>query len=666
MRRMSGILDRMDTPADVQALSAVELDQLAQELRERIIATVSRNGGHLAANLGAVELTLALLRVFDPSADKIVWDVGHQTYAWKMLTGRSAQFDTLRKPGGISGFPRRDESPFDAFGGGHAGTALSAALGMAVARDRRGSSEFVVAVIGDAAMGNGISLEALNNIEDTANRLIIVLNDNEMSISSNVGSLSRHLGQLLTSPKYNHWKGAAERVAQQLRMSPLRGIYHRTEKAVKSLFLQNALFEEFGVRYTGPIDGHDHRAIADALSMAKGYDRPILLHVATQKGRGYKAAEESPARWHGVGRFDVAKAELVESAPGYSKIFGECLARLADHDPQLVAITAAMCAGTGLDPFEARHATRFFDVGICEEHAVVFAAGLAAEGMRPVVAVYSSFLQRAVDCILHDVCLQKLPVTFCMDRAGVVGADGPTHHGIFDIPMLRCLPGLILMQPKDEAELTRMLVTAVRHNGPVAIRYPRDPGPGVAVPEDPQPLEIGKAEIVEAATSEQSVGIPCVQPAEGVSPKNNHPNMFETQGRMIVWFWALGDMLPLARAAAAKLRAAGIAAGVVNARFIKPLDTQLLAEQAASQAVFATLENGVVAGGFGSAVQEALSDAGYTNPVLRLGWPDAVVGQGTTASLMAAHGLTPEAVAAKVERGVRSAARGVVHGERGS
>ena len=628
----------MDGPAAVQALAVGELDLLAQELRERIITTVSRNGGHLAANLGSVELTIALLRVFDPSTDKIVWDVGHQTYAWKLLTGRQGQFDSLRQPGGMSGFPRRDESPFDAFGGGHAGTALSAALGMAVARDRRGSSEYVVAVVGDAAMGNGISLEALNNIEGATKRLIIVLNDNEMSISSNVGSLSRHLGQLLASPKYNRWKRGAERVAQQLWMSPLRGVYHRTEKAIKSLFLQNALFEEFGVRYTGPIDGHDHRAIADALAIAKRYDRPILLHVATQKGRGYKAAEEAPERWHGVGRFDVAKAELVEPAPGYSKTFGECLTRLADRNPHLAAITAAMCAGTGLAPFEDRHPARFFDVGICEEHAVVFAAGLAAEGMRPVVAIYSSFLQRAVDCILHDVCLQKLPVTFCLDRAGVVGADGPSHHGIFDIPMLRCLPGIVLMQPKDEAELARMLVTAVRHNGPAAIRYPRDPGPGAAVPAEPEPLEIGKAEIVEDATGDQALG----PGRAGATVARARP------APSAVWFWALGDMLPLARAAAGKLRAAGMGVGIVNARFIKPLDTQLLSEQATLQTLFVTLENGAVAGGFGSAVQEALAEQGRTNPVLRFGWPDEVIGQGTTASLMAAHGLTPEAVAAKV------------------
>ncbi len=650
MNTMSGMLEQLETPAAIHALTHHELEQLAQEVRTRIIATVSRNGGHLAANLGTVELTIALLRAFDPAKDKIIWDVGHQTYTWKLLTGRRDRFDTLRLPGGISGFPRRDESPYDAFGGGHAGTALSAALGMAAARDRRGGTEYVVAVIGDAAMGNGISLEALNNIEETTSRLIIVLNDNEMSIASNVGSLSRHLGQLLTNPKYNRWKGTIERLAQRLHMTPLRGIYHRLEKAIKSLFLRNALFEEFGVRYTGPIDGHDHQAMADALSIAKRYNRPILLHVATQKGRGYKAAEQEPSRWHGVGRFDVAKAELVESASGYSQVFGQCLARLADQDPQLVAITAAMCSGTGLDAFAARHPSRFFDVGICEEHAVVFAAGLAAEGMRPVVAVYSSFIQRAVDCVLHDVCLQKLPVIFCLDRAGVVGADGATHHGIFDIPLLRCLPELVLMQPKDEPELARMLVTALRHQGPSVIRYPRDPGPGLAVPATPEPLEIGRAELLLPATCAPAApsAAPAAHTFEGVSARAEPPHHDPNAAPRVVWFWALGDMLPLAVAAADLLRHAGVATGVVNARFIKPLDTRLLLEQATPQALFVTLENGVVTGGFGSAVQEALAAQGRTNPVRRFGWPDVVIGQGTTASLMTAHGLTPEAVAHQV------------------
>lgn len=620
---MSSILEQVDGPESIQKLTPMELHQLAQDVRERIIATVSRNGGHLAANLGVVELTIALLSQFDPPRDRVVWDVGHQTYAWKLLTDRRDRFDSIRLPNGLSGFPRRDESPYDTFGGGHAGTALSAALGMAVARDRRGGSEAVIAVVGDAAMSNGISLEALNNISGATDRLIVILNDNEMSISSNVGSLSRHLGRLLSSPRYNRWKAAAERVARQMRMSPLRGVYHRTEQAIKSLFLRNALFEAFGLRYMGPIDGHNLPALVGALAIAKAARHPILLHVATQKGRGYKAAEDAPERWHGVGRFDACTAELVESAPGYSQSFGDCLARLADDNSRLVAISAAMCSGTGLTVFKEKHPDRFMDVGICEEHAVVFAAGLAAEGLRPVVAIYSTFIQRAVDCIMHDVCLQKLPVVFCLDRAGVVGADGSTHHGIFDIPMLRCLPGLVLSQPKDEAELARLLTTALQHTGPFVIRYPRDPGPGVALPKAPEPLEIGKAEVLEP-----------LAPANGADP---------------VWFWALGDMIPLARATAAQLRASGRAAGVVNARFIKPLDTALLSEQAVPGARFVTLENGAVSGGFGSAVQEALSSQGFAHDVICCGWPDVCIGQGTTSGLMAAHGLTPEAILARIQ-----------------
>jgi len=617
------ILDQITAPSDLRAMSAADLARLAADIRGRILETVGRNGGHLAANLGVVELTLALLRAFDPPSDKILWDVGHQTYAWKLLTGRRAAFDTLRLPGGISGFQKRSESPYDAFGAGHAGTALSAALGMAVARDRRGGREYVVAVVGDAAIGNGISLEALNNIEGTTGRLIVILNDNEMSIGGAVGSLSRHLGKLLASPKYNRWKAAVEHLGQQLRMTPLRNAYHRTEQAVKSLFLENALFEEFGLRYMGPIDGHDRQAVENALAIAKAYDRPILLHVATRKGRGYAAAEQAPERWHGVGQFDVATARIAESPPGYSQAFGACLVRLADRDPRVTAVTAAMCTGTGLTPFQARHPGRFFDVGICEEHAVVFAAGLAAEGLRPVVAIYSTFIQRAIDCIMHDVCLQQLPVLFCLDRAGVVGNDGPTHHGVFDLAMLRALPGLTIMQPCDEPELARMLATALAHEGPSVIRYPRDAGPGMPVPEMPETLPIGEAAVVEPLESRPVAGRP-------------------------VWFWALGDMLPVAVAAARIVRDAGCAAGVVNARFIKPLDLGLLAGQAASGAMFVTLENGARNGGFGSALQDALADQARANPVLRCGWPDRFVEQGTTSGLMAQHGLTAPQVAARV------------------
>ncbi len=615
---MKSLLESINAPADLRSLKVPELRRLAEELRTRIIGTVSHTGGHLAANLGVVELTLALLHTFDPPSDKILWDVGHQTYAWKLLTGRNARFDSLRQPGGISGFQRRSESPYDAFGAGHAGTAISAALGMAAARDRRGARDHVVAVVGDAGLCNGISLEALNNVAGTARRLIVVLNDNEMSISGNVGALSRYFGRLLANRRYNDLKGRIERTAQRLRMSPLRRIYHRTEEALKSLFVRSVLFEEFGLRYIGPIDGHNLPVLLDALAIARDYDRPILLHVATQKGRGFHAAEVAPDLWHGVGRFDPCKGELLEARPGYSQAFGQALEQLAERDERVVAITAAMATGTGLAGFARRFPDRFFDVGICEEHAVVFAAGLAAEGLRPVVALYSTFMQRAVDCVMHDVCLQDLPVTFCLDRAGVVGSDGPTHHGIYDIAMLRCLPGLTIMQPADEADLGNMLALALQHAGPCVIRYPREPGPGVPLPATLVPVTHGAAQAVMPATSPP------------------------------VWFWALGDMLPLAMAAAARVKAAGIAAGVVNARFAKPLDTRLLTAQAAAARLFVTLENGVAAGGFGSALQEALAERDLATPVLRFGWPDRFIDQGTTEGLRAACGLTAEIIAERV------------------
>ena len=620
------ILQTITGAGDVGKLPAHALPLLADEIRERIIAVVSRNGGHLASNLGVVDLTVALLRVFDPPADKIIWDVGHQTYAWKLLTGRGDRFDTLRQPGGLSGFQKREESACDAFGAGHAGTAISAAMGMAAARDRRGGRESVVAVVGDASLGNGISLEALNTLTSVTRRLIVILNDNEMSIGGPVGAISSHLGRLLSSPRYNRWKAAAEHVGHRLRMDSLRGIYHRTEQAVKSLFLKNALFEEFGLRYMGPVDGHDLGALCDALTVARAYDRPILIHVSTLKGRGHRPAELNPEAWHGVGCFDPEGEAATPAPRGYSHVLGERLGTLAKRDPSVVAITAAMCGGTGLTGFAQQFPDRFFDVGICEEHAVVFAAGLAAEGMRPFVAIYSTFMQRAVDCVMHDVCLQGLPVVFCMDRAGVVGSDGPTHHGVFDIAMLRCLPNLVFMQPRDEAELSRMLETAVRHPGPVAIRYPRDPA-GAAdaadVASTAEPLPVGVAEVVE--------------PLTGDGPP--------------VWIWALGDFVSLACGTAALLRGRGVAAGVVNARFIKPIDRALLRQQAELGARFVTLENGSVAGGFGSALAEELDTLGVTNArVHRFGWPDRFIPQGTSAGLREQFGLTPEALAQAIGR----------------
>jgi 1-deoxy-D-xylulose-5-phosphate synthase len=622
---MGSLLEQINTPADLRGCSLELFPLLAEEIRALITQTVSRTGGHLASNLGVVELTLALLYHFNPPEDKIVWDVGHQTYAWKLLTGRRERFATLRQPGGLSGFLKRDESPCDAFEAGHAGTALSAALGLAAARDRRGGHEHVVAVVGDASLSNGLSLEALNNVASTTRRLILVLNDNEMSICGNVGALSRHLGRLLGSHPYNRAKNKIEQAAHRLRLDFLRATYHQIEKTIKSLFVRNAVFEDLGLRYVGPIDGHNLPALLDALLVAKHYDRPIVLHIATQKGRGYAAAEREPEAWHGVPPFDAVTGMLPPARYGYSEAFGASLTRLAEQMPGVVAITASMRTGTGLDGFARRFPDRFFDVGISEGHAVTFAAGLAAGGLRPVVALYSTFMQRGVDNIFHDVCLQRLPVLFCLDRAGVVGADGATHHGIYDLPLLRCLPHLVIQQPRDEAMLARMLASALTYPGPAVIRYPRDPGPAATPPESPEPVAIGTAEVLD-------------QPAiPGPA----------------VWFWALGDMLALAREAAAKLQEAGIATGLVDPRFIKPVDTGLLRRQAASARCFVTLENGVVTGGFGTAVREALAEAGVAVPSVAFGWPDAIIGQGTTASLRQEHGLTADAIAATVLRRLR-------------
>ncbi len=622
---MIPILDRINGPADLKGLTPDELAQLAEEVRALIIRTVSITGGHLAANLGTVELTLALLKVFEPPADKLIWDVSHQAYAYKILTGRRAAFHTLRQTDGISGFLLRSESRCDAFGAGHAGTALSAALGMAAARDRRQGPEHVVAIVGDGALGCGASFEALNNLAGTTQRLIVILNDNEMSISANVGSVARALGELLAHPRYNRWKSSVERFAKdRLRLTWLRHIYYRLEEAVKSLFLRNVIFEEFGLRYIGPIDGHNLRTLIAAIEIAKRSDEPILLHVSTQKGKGYPFAEEEPEAWHGTGAFECATGRPLTAnrAPKYSEIFGRTLTRLAETNARIVAITAAMSAGTGLAEFARKYPRRFFDVGISEEHAVIFAAGLAADGLRPVVAVYSTFAQRVVDYVIHDVCLQRLPVIFCLDRAGIVGDDGPTHHGVFDIALFRSVPNLILMQPKDEAELAQMLHSALAWNRPVMIRYPRGCGPGAAVPETLTELALGQAETLQ-------------------------------EGRD-VQLWALGDMLPLARGVAERLESAGLKAGVVNPRFIVPLDRDLLGRQAAAVRLIATIENGVAAGGFGSAVGEALADLRFPGACMRFGWPDQFVPHGAPARLGSRFGLTESAIAEKIMKALQS------------
>ena len=625
------ILASIQSPDDVKRLDPKDLPALAEEIRTAILETVSRNGGHLASSLGVVELTIELLRVFSPPADKVVWDVGHQTYAWKLLTGRRDRFGTLRKLDGISGFCKPQESPYDATVTGHAGVALSAALGMAVARDLRTSGgatsplpaapSHVIAVVGDGCMTNGISLEALNGLSDAKTKLIVILNDNEMSISQNVGALSRRLGRMLVDVRYNRIKRAAENAGHRLHMTFLRGLYHRVEQTIKSLFLKNTFFEAFGLRYVGPIDGHDFKALHNALLSAAEYDRPVLIHVATQKGMGYKPAERAPAQWHGVGPFDLATGEPRKKpgGKGFSRTFGDEMLKLAEEDRRVVAVTAAMEEGTGLVPFANRFPGRFFDVGICEEHAAVFCSGLAANGFRPVFAVYSTFLQRAVDCVMHDICLANLPVLFCVDRAGVVGADGPTHHGVFDIPMLRCLPNLAILQPCGTSELGAMMRWALAHDGPVVIRYPRQ-----------SPAEAESA----AVTPEDIAG-----GASVVKP------LADGAGRA-VWIWALGDQVTAALEAADALCASGIRAGVVNARFVKPLSRPLLERCAGDADLLVTMENGVLSGGFGSAVREALPQTKCR--ILSFGWPDEFIPQGAASELAGRYGITASQIAETV------------------
>jgi len=619
-------LNRINKPGDMKDMSLSELEALSGEIRSLIIDTVSKTGGHLAANLGVVELTVAMMKVFNPPKDKIVWDVSHQSYAYKILTERKGRFESLRQYGGISGFIKRDESEYDAFGAGHSGTAVSAALGMAVARDRLGENHSVIAVVGDGSAGCGITYEGLNNVHGATKKFIVILNDNEMSISANVGAMSRHLGRLLASPRYNRWKGAMEGLALKLRMGWSRSIYFKLEEAIKSLFLRSVIFEEMGLRYIGPIDGHNMDDLIDALTIARDSDRPIVVHVSTEKGRGYKPAEQNPEKWHSASSFDIESGDPLSEPgkPDYSRVFGDVLTELAGKDDRIIAITAAMPRGTGLSEFAEKFPDRFFDVGISEEHAVVFAAGLAAGGYKPVFAVYSTFLQRAVDGVIHDVCLQKLPVVFCLDRAGVVGEDGPTHHGVFDIPLLASIPNLTIMQPGDEAELGDMLFAAVELGKPAVIRYPRGQGPGVVCGDKREKLEIGRAKVVK------------------------NP---ETDGRK-VWIWALGDMLPLADETASALEKEGIGAGVVNARFIRPLDIQLLKSQFSDTSVFVTMENGALSGGFGSIVIRELNDMRYKGSVVTIGWPDEFIPQGNVKILKKKFGMDSASIVEKVKKSI--------------
>jgi 1-deoxy-D-xylulose-5-phosphate synthase len=607
---MGTLLESIHSPADLRSLNDAQMAELAGEIRAFLIQTLSKTGGHLGPNLGVVELTLALHSVFNTPQDKILFDVSHQAYIHKILTGRLDRFTTIRQPGGLNGFMLRTESEHDCYGAGHAGTALSAALGMAVARDMSGGSEHVVAVAGDAAFTNGISFEALNNIADQTKRLIVVLNDNEWSIDRNVGAIARYFHRVVTNEHYQHLHDRAHRILQKLGGKTAVTVARRAEEAAKSILWPSMLFEEFGLEYFGPIDGHNLPLLVETFKFLKNVDRPVLLHVLTQKGRGFQPALDGQKKFHGLGPYDPETGKTKVGEQTWAEVFAGTLVDLARQDPRIVAITAAMPNGTGLDLFRPHLPKRYFDVGIAEEHAVVFAAGMATQGYRPVCAIYSTFLQRAFDPIVHDVALQKLPVVFCMDRAGLSGDDGPTHHGLFDIAYLRGIPEMVLMAPKDEDELADMMKTAFQLPGPSAIRYPRGAVSGVARKPEPRALPVGKAEVLSDGSDVAILGI--------------------------------GPMISLARELAVRLERDGYSAAVINPRFIKPLDREMLEQYTQRVAAFVTFEDHVKMGGFGSAVIEALQEIGSSVPVVRIGWPDQFIEHGKVDALRAKYGLTVE------------------------
>ena len=616
--KLPPLLAGIQTPEDLKRLPADKLPELAAEVRELLIRTLATTGGHLAPNLGVVELSIALHRVFETPRDKILFDVSHQCYVHKMFTGRAAAMGTIRQFGGLSGFCKRSESEHDAFGAGHAGTALSAGVGIASARDLAGEDFNVVSVVGDGAFTCGTTLEGLNSISTTTRKFILILNDNEWSIDKNVGALSRYFSSLQETDTYAWLRERAKNFIERLAGPEMKEQASKLFTAARGLITPLSFFRQLGLTYYGPIDGHDIARLEKVLRIAARSNEPVVLHVITQKGRGYEPAASNPTKFHGVGQYDVSNG-ATSSAPTitYSETFGRCLTQLAEKDSAITAITAAMPSGTRLDIFRSQFPRRFFDVGIAEEHASIFACGQATQGLKPYVAIYSTFMQRCVDMIQHDAALQSLPVRFCMDRAGLSPDDGPTHHGLFDISMLRCIPNLIMMQPKDEAELCHMLATMQGINHcPSAIRYPRGAGEGVALPEEPTALPVGKAEVLAA------------------------------EGQVALL--ALGNMNSVASAVRALLAEQGVACAHINARFIKPLDTECLYSYARQCRLVVTLEDHSIAGGFGSAVQESLNEAGISTPVLRIGWGDVFVEHGSLQQLRAKHGLTPQAIAAKI------------------
>ena len=598
------LLEQIDTPLELRQWPETRLPALAHELREFLIQTVAQTGGHFSANLGTVELTIALHYVFNTPDDRLVWDVGHQTYPHKILTGRRARMGSLRRKQGIAGFPRRTESPYDTFGVGHSSTSLSAALGMVIAADRVGSDRKVVAVIGDGAMTAGMAFEALNHAGHLKGDLLVVLNDNEMSISPNVGALSAHLTQLLSSRLLSTVREEGRKVLS--RVPPMLEVARRAEEHVKGLLIpEGTLFEELGFKYFGPVDGHDLPILIQTLRNLRALTGPRLLHVVTRKGKGYQRAEDEPVGYHGVGAFDPAcglKPVKPGSGPTYTQVFGEWLCDMAAQDERLIGITPAMREGSGMVEFAERFPDRYFDVAIAEQHAVTFAAGLACDGLKPVVAIYSTFLQRAYDQLIHDVALQNLPVLFAVDRAGLVGPDGPTHAGSFDYSFLRGIPNLIIMAPADENECRQMLSTGLQANQPAVVRYPRGVGPGVPVEQELRTLPVGKAEL-------------------------------RRRGRDLALL-AFGSMVAVAEAVAEPLDAT-----VVNMRFVKPLDEAMIVQMAAEHQALATLEENVVAGGAGSAVHECLAARGLSIPIRHLGLPDRFIDQGERGELLAECGL---------------------------
>ncbi len=636
---MSRYLDMVDSPEHVKKLTLEQCENLAEDVRRELIDKLAKSGGHLGPNLGVVELTIAMHKVFSTPHDKFVWDVSHQAYVHKLLTGRKDRFHTIRQTDGLNGFALRTESEHDCYGAGHAGTALSAALGMCAARDKKGTDENVVCVFGDAALTNGISYEAMNNIASTTKKFIGILNDNEWSIDKNVGAIAGYLNKIITHPRYT---GLQENLEGILRRVPKGEIAiklgHRVEETIKGVLTEVSLrpgepglgkdgkggygnsliFEELGMKYIGPIDGHNLPMLISILEYAKNCDEPIVIHILTKKGKGFQAAQEFPEKFHGLGPYDSKTGSTPSakpgSAPAYQAVFGDTMVRLCEKDSTIVGITAAMPSGTGLKILQDKMPERYYDVGIAEEHAVIFAAGMATMGIHPVVAIYSTFLQRAYDCIHHDVCLQDLPVMFCMDRAGLSANDGPTHHGLFDIAYLRCLPNVIAMSPKDEDELVDMMFTCSHEKHPTFIRYPRGAAEGVAIKAQPKLLPIGKGEVT----------------------KN-----FANNDKPKVALFGLGNMHSVATDASKQLVDAGYDCAVINPRFTKPIDAELHSFYANAADVVVTFEDHVISGGYGTIVMEHLKEERIAAPVLRVGWPDQFIEHASSVEyLREKYGLT--------------------------